>query len=121
MRQLLKILTVFTFLLLTFSCKEEVVPTQMAPDFVIEEFAVPLRLNVAKPRDYTIAFRVTHPEGAAAITDVTVTFLGSDQATQLLQLPLYDDGGVQSQQPYFPEISLSDWPSPRSVEAQTHT
>ena len=93
MRKLLKTLTVFTFLLLIFSCKEEVVPPETTPDFAIEGFNVPLRLNVAKPRDYTIAFRVTHPEGAAAITDVTVTFLGSDQATQLLQLPLYDDGG----------------------------
>lgn len=93
MKQLLKTVTVFTFLLLAFSCKEEVVPPETTPDFAIEEFAVPLRLNVAKPRDYTIAFRVTHPEGASAIAEVSVIFFGSDQATQLLQLPLYDDGG----------------------------
>jgi len=94
MKQLLKTVTVLTSLLLAFSCKEEVLPPEIAsPEFAIEEFAVPLRLNVAKPRDYAIAFRVTHPEGASAIAEVTVTFLGSNQATQLLQLPLYDDGG----------------------------
>lgn len=93
MRQLLKTLMALTFLLLIFSCKEEVVPPEMAPDFAIEAFNVPLRLNVAKPRVYNIAFRVTHPEGVSAIGEVTITFLGSDQATQLLQLPLYDDGG----------------------------
>jgi hypothetical protein len=93
MQQIIKILAAITFLMVFVSCNEEVLPPEPAPEFAIEGFTVPLRLNVAKPRDYNIAFRVTHPEGSAAIGDVTVTFFGSDRVTELMQFPLYDDGG----------------------------
>lgn len=93
MQHLIKKLVAITFLMVFISCNEEVLPPEPAPEFAIEGFTVPLRLNVAKPRDYNIAFRVTHPEGSAAIGDVTATFFGSDRVTELMQLPLYDDGG----------------------------
>jgi hypothetical protein len=93
MHQIIKILAAITFLMIFISCNEEVLPPEPEPEFAIEGVKVPLRLNVGNPRDYDVSFRVTHPGGAGAIAEVTLTFYGSDQTTQLLQLPLYDDGG----------------------------
>ncbi len=94
MQRWFKFFTVFGLLLFVIACDEEIVPPEAAPEFAIEGFNVPRRLNVGNPRDYDVAFRVTHPQGPGAVAEVTVTFYGSDQTTELRQpLPLYDDGG----------------------------
>lgn len=93
MQPLVKIATAFLLLLLLAACNEEIVPPEASPEFTVEGFKTPRRLNVGKPRDYDVAFRVTHPQGAAAVAEVTLRFFGSDQTTLLLELPLYDDGG----------------------------
>lgn len=93
MQLFVKIATAFLLLLLLAACNEEIVPPEAAPEFAVESFKTPQRLNVGNPRDYEVAFRVTHPQGAAALAEVTLQFFGSDQTTLLRELPLYDDGG----------------------------
>jgi len=93
MQLFVKIATAFLLLLLLAACNEEIVPPEAAPEFAVEGFKTPRRLNVGNPRDYDVAFRVTHPQEAAALAEVTLRFFGSDQTTLLLELPLYDDGG----------------------------
>ncbi|NIV11454.1 MAG: hypothetical protein GWN62_09280, partial [Aliifodinibius sp.] len=65
------------------------------PEFGVEEFQAPTRLNLSNPRNYDVSFRVTHPEGVQAVTQVNLTIFSSDQSTVLLELPLFDTGENQ--------------------------
>lgn len=84
-----------TLLVMLMACEEELGPVDPLPDFAIEQVSVPARLNTVGNRAYDIIFRVTHPRGPAAVENVTVSFLTSDQSTVLLNLPLYDDGAEE--------------------------
>ncbi len=81
-------------LLLLVSCSEKTGPMEAPPEFTIEAFQVPTMISIDRPRTYTVAFRVTHPGGIEKVSEITVTVLGGDQSTILLEFPLYDDGGV---------------------------
>lgn len=93
MQRWFKFFAIFAVWIFVIACNEEILPPEAAPEFAVEGFKIPRRLNVGKPRNYDVAFRVTHPRGAAAVAEVTLRFFGSDQTTLLLELPLYDDGG----------------------------
>lgn len=95
MQQILKYGAAALLLIAMMACDEELGPVDPLPDFAIEQVSVPARLNTVGNRAYDIVFRVTHPRGPAAVENVTVSFLTSDQATELLNLPLYDDGGEE--------------------------
>ncbi len=82
-------------LLFVLSCDEEKGPMEIAPEFGVEEFQAPTRLNLSNPRNYDVSFRVTHPEGVQAVTQVNLTIFSSDQSTVLLELPLFDTGENQ--------------------------
>ena len=82
-------------LLVLTACEEELGPVDPLPDFAIEQVSLPARLNTVGNRAYDIAFRVIHPRGPAAVENVSVSFLTNDQATELLNLPLYDDGAEE--------------------------
>ncbi|NIW79347.1 MAG: hypothetical protein GWN16_07745, partial [Calditrichae bacterium] len=45
-------------------------------------------------KTYSVSFKVTHPAGVDAVDSVSVTFVGSDQSTELLTIGLYDDGSI---------------------------
>jgi hypothetical protein len=77
------------------SCEEKVGVMEQPVVFSIQPSSVPKRISVSNLRTYTLAFRVTHPEGADGIS-VSAHFLGSDQSTELLNLNLYDDGGFNN-------------------------
>ena len=81
-------------LLVLVSCEEKTGPLDVPPEFSIEAFTVPTMISIDRARTYTVAFRVTHPEGVEKIAGVSVTMLADDQSTILLQFPLYDDGEV---------------------------
>ncbi|MGH1362925.1 MAG: Ig-like domain repeat protein [Calditrichia bacterium] len=81
-------------LLLTAGCEEELGPEGPEPDeYSITTVTVPQLLNLGSPRFYTVSYKVTHPDGPAAISGVTLTVLASDQTTVLQTLELFDDGG----------------------------
>ena len=69
-------------------------PTEIQQEFAVTPFAVPSILNVRKNRNYTIAYRVTHPGGDAEISSVMAEFRAGGTGAVILQLPLADDGGA---------------------------
>lgn len=80
----------FLFLI---SCEEKTGIMEQPEVFSIQEVSIPRKISVSRVKTYSIAFKVTHPEGIDAVDSVSVTFLGSDKSTQLLNIGLYDDGG----------------------------
>jgi hypothetical protein len=92
---------IFTFVMVTigilagiFACEEEIVPPAPAPDFSIAVFSFPPRINIARPQSYDVAYKVIHPGGLEAVSEVKTLFYGSDQTTVLQEILLYDDGGA---------------------------
>jgi len=81
-------------LFLASSCEEELGPEGPELDvYSITAVTVPQLLNIGSPRFYTVAYRVTHPDGQSAIADVTLSLLDSDETTVLQSVQLFDDGG----------------------------
>lgn len=78
------------------SCEEKVGVMEQPAVFSIQPSSIPKRISVSSVRTYTLAFKVTHPEGVDGVTSVSARFLGSDQSTELLNLNLYDDGGFNN-------------------------
>lgn len=87
------ILTAFSIMLLT-GCEEKRGIMEQPEVFSIQPVSVPQKISVSRIKTYSVAFKVTHPEGVNAVDSVLVTFFGGDQATPLLTIGLYDDGGV---------------------------
>ena len=83
-------------LLVFISCEEKMGVMEQPAVFSIQPASVPIRISVSRLKTYILAFKVTHPEGVDAVTSVSAVFLGSDQSTELLNLNLYDDGGVNN-------------------------
>ncbi len=94
MRNLISFLTITYIAGMFISCDEEIIPPEPLAEFSIEAFKVPERINTASQEANEFAYRVVHPEGAEAVSEVKVVFFGSDQSTPLGELTLYDDGGV---------------------------
>lgn len=80
-----------------FACDEQIVPPEAGPAFNVSAFEIPPVINTSVPRVYTFMFRVSHPEGLSAISEVKAVFYQSDQATKVLELPLFDDGQAQNE------------------------
>jgi hypothetical protein len=75
------------------ACEEEVVKPEDGAPFAISPVKVPQVVDISRPKIYPVMFRVTHPQGSAAIDKVTLMLLASDGQTIFLQQQLYDDGG----------------------------
>ncbi len=74
-------------------CEEEIVPPEAGPEFSIEVVKFPRVIDVSRALEYPVMFRVTHPDGPAAIAAVTARVLRPDLSV-LQEITLYDDGGA---------------------------
>ncbi len=92
-----KISILIALLLTIFACEEEIVSPEAGPAFSISAFEIPAVINISVPRFYTLMFRVTHPEGLSAISEVKAVFYQSNQVTKVLELTLFDDGQAQNE------------------------
>jgi len=94
MRMKFLIIQIGLLILFFISCEEKTGIMEQPEVFSIQPASVPTRINVSQTKVYSISFKVTHPSGVDAISNVSVTFYGSNQSDVLLTTDLYDDGGV---------------------------
>ena len=81
--------------LVTWRCEEVVEPGDTPPDFAIALVEAPRAISARGAGDaplYAVSFRVTHPEGLAAISEVRADF--SAGGSTVFSLPLFDTGGL---------------------------
>jgi hypothetical protein len=76
------------------ACSEKKGPVDMnAVTFTVFPHSTPARINISHAKLYSISYKVTHPEGLDAVTEVVAKF--SDSNSQVFfELMLFDDGST---------------------------
>jgi len=79
---------------LILACSEKEGPIDMNDiTFSVIPYTIPARINISYDKEYSISFKVTHPQGFDAITKATAKFRDSDSQV-FFELLLFDDGST---------------------------